>query len=288
MKFTVGLVQFRPDKGEYRKNVERIAEASKEAVSAGADLVLFGESATTGYILEGGVDELCVDAEQLADDLLNLLKNHKGHFDLVVGFYEKSLERPYNSALHVEIKDGEIVRRHFYRKFFLPTYHVFDEARFHQEGNELGAIETRFGKIGVLICEDVWHSIMGSLLAVAGAHTILVLSASPARGFQSEKPSNLLRYERMLTAMAEEHGLYIAMSMLVGFEGGKGLVGGSLAISPFGETMIQAETMGEQIILAEVDTEMVRVARSQTPLISDLKERWTDLMKLAWDKDNCC
>lgn len=281
MKAQVALIQFQPDKGNLSGNLQKIATCIKEAVAAGADLVLFPESAVSGYILEGGVDELCVSPQELVDRLTPELGHLSKPVDIVIGFYEKTQSRPCNSAIYLQIDGEQVIIAHVYRKLFLPTYGVFDEGRFQQEGNELGIVETRFGKVGLLICEDVWHSVMGSILAAAGADMILVLTATPTRGLSQEKPSNVIRYERMLKSLAEEHGMFVAMAMLVGFEGGKGLSGGSLVYSPFGDILVQAEGFGEQIVMGEFDSEDVRHARALTPLHSDLLERWEDVVRLA-------
>ena len=52
---------------------------------------------------------------------------------------------------------------------FLPTYGVFDEARFVEAGKNVRAFDTRFGRVGLLICEEMWHSLPPTILAVGGA-----------------------------------------------------------------------------------------------------------------------
>ncbi len=280
MKFRLAIVQFKPTKGQLSSNLDRLAQVIRQCAEDKADLVLLPESCTTGYVLERGIEDLAQTPEELRQELQSRLQGLNQTVDISIGFYEKSDGRPYNSAAYFTWENQRLELKNVYRKFFLATYHVFDEARFMRPGNQLGVIETRFGKIGTLICEDVWHSILGTLLTAAGCHTILVHSASPARGFQNDKPSNVLRYERMLTALAEEHGIHVAMSMLTGFEGGKGLAGGSLVISPFGEKLAQAKVLGEQILYTEINTDDTRLARHQTPLASDLETRWNDLAEL--------
>lgn len=274
MSFRLAVVQFRPEKGETDKNLARIGSIVRQAADQKADIVLFPESAVQGYHLEGGVEELALTQKSLTERLASHLRGLSRPIDIALGFYERSTDRPYNSAAYLTASSDGCELVHCYRKFFLPTYGVFDERRFHQAGNDLGLVETRFGKIGLLICEDVWHSIMGSCLAVAGAETVLVLAASPARGFDQNKPGNVLRYERMLSALAEEHGVHVGAAMLIGFEGGKGLAGGSLIVSPYGDTVVQAKVIGEQILYADINPEDVYLARSKTPLVSDLFERF--------------
>lgn len=278
--FQAACLQVKPVKGDLGSTFDHLAESIRQAASEGADLCVLPESATTGYILEGGVDSLAISADDLVQELGGRLAGLPKPVDVAIGFYEQGPRRPHNSAAYIEFGDRAVLR-HVYRKFFLPTYGVFDEHRFHEEGSALGVFDTRFGRLGLLICEDVWHSILATLLCVAGAQMVLVHSASPAREFQGGKPRNLLRYDAMLEALSGEHGVFCAMAMLAGFEGGKGLTGGSQIVDPYGNRVVQAETFGEQIVLAEVDLRLVAEARAATPLASDLKERWPDLLRIA-------
>ncbi|MFM9873200.1 MAG: nitrilase-related carbon-nitrogen hydrolase [Fimbriimonadaceae bacterium] len=279
--FQVACLQTKPTKGDLAKTLNHLAENITQAATEGADLVVLPESAPTGYVLEGGVDELALTPSQLTHELESRLQNLPKQLDIAISYYEKTPRRPFNSAAYITIKDGKTELLHNYHKFFLPTYGVFDEHRFHEEGSELGIVDTRFGKIGILICEDVWHSILPTLLTVAGAELIVIHSASPAREFQADKPGNLIRYDQMLQGLCNEHGVFCAMAMLAGFEGGKGLVGGSQIVNPLGERLVQAKNFGEQIVMAEVDLDLVDQARAATPLASDLKERWLALTKIV-------
>lgn len=281
MAFTIALLQIAPDKGKIEQNLDRIADAIKQTASEGGDLLLGGESCVSGYILEGGVEELAMSGLELTQALSNRLGKANHPVDFSLGFYEKAAGKPFNSMGYWEWNESGVHLKTIYRKYFLPTYHVFDEARFMQAGDELGILDTRFGRIGLLICEDVWHSILTTMLATAGCDLILVSSASPARNFQEDKPLNIKRYEKMLSSVAEEHCVYLAMSMLVGFEGGKGLVGGSMLVEPSGRIAAQAHTFDEQLLLAPIDLNEIQLARQRTPLFSDLRFRWSDLIKLG-------
>ncbi|HAY15029.1 MAG TPA: nitrilase-related carbon-nitrogen hydrolase [Fimbriimonadaceae bacterium] len=280
MPYQLAVAQFSPEKGRASANAARIGELVHQAAAKGAELVVFPESIWTGYFLEGGADEHSARPEQVADELAPHVLG-VGPLEIILGYYEQSDGRPYNSAVHLLVEGGQVTVRGNYRKIFLPTYGVFDEARFHAPGDHLGVFETRHGRVGCLICEDVWHSTMGTLLALAGCHLVVVPSASPARGFQNEKPGNLLRYERMVSAMAEEHGVYGAASMLCGFEGGKGFTGGSFIIGPDGVALGQAPLLEEAIVMAEVDEAEVRACRMRTPLLEDLRENWARLLAMS-------
>lgn len=280
-QFQLACVQFQPTKGDLKATLDHLAETALQAVSEGADLLVYPESATTGYVLEGGVDALSLTTAELCAELEPRFKNAGKTFDIAIGFYESNPRRPFNSAAYLSFDGAKLTALHTYRKIFLPTYGVFDEHRFHEEGSELGVVDTKFGRIGILVCEDVWHSVLSTLLCVAGCELILVHSASPARNFQSDKPGNLIRYDRMLQSLCEEHGVFAAMAMLSGFEGGKGLTGGSQVVAPNGECLVQAKNFGEQIVMTNVDRRLVAQARSGTPLASDLKEHWADIVRMG-------
>lgn len=283
MKFLAACVQTSPKKADINHNLDEIVELVHQSASEGADLVIFPETATSGYFLEGGVLENALSTTELESKLTKRLTGSNLKVDLVVGFYEESDEELYNSAGYFEIENGTVRAKHVYRKFFLPTYGVFDEERFVGRGRDLGVFETRFGTVGLLICEDVWHSISASLVAMANASVLIVPTASPARGFQGEKPSNLLRYEQLFESIASEHSMYVLNSSLCGFEGGKGFVGGSVIVDPFGKILNQSPLIEQHILLAQIDTDLVATARAQSPLLSDLRSHWADIMRIAND-----
>ena len=110
---------------------------------------------------------------------------------------------------------------------------------------------------------------------------LLVPSASPARGFQDDKPGNVLRYERMLRGVSEEHGMYSLAAMLTGFEGGKGFSGGSMVFDPFGSMIAQCPVGEDAMVIADIDFEQVELARTRTPLVGDLSSVWADIVDLA-------
>ena len=153
----------------------------------------------------------------------------------------------YNSILYATLgPKPEIINIH--RKFFLPTYGVFDEQRFVSRGRTFSAFDTRLARSGMLICEDLWHSVSATLLALKGALIVYVGAASPARGFRGEEIDNVAHWKRLLTSAADEHNIFIAFTSLVGFEGGKGLVGNSCLVGPTGEILNQAPTGKEALL----------------------------------------
>lgn len=284
MKLRAATVQFAPEKGAIEANITRLGSIVSQCVQDGVDLVVFPESATTSYYLQGGVDEQSMSAQELGDGLRAAVAGLDRPVDVCLGFYERGDGRTFNSALYATFTPDGWEQVHCYRKFFLPSYRVFDEKRYIQPGDELGVFDTRFGRIGLLICEDLWHSALRTALALHGATTLLVLVASPGRGFQGVEPSNIDRYRRMLQSAAEEHGSFVIGSMLVGFEEGRGMAGGSRIFGPFGDELVCGPIQDEHIAVADLDIGDCSIARSQTPLLDDLRQRLPQIVEFFQDK----
>lgn len=292
----IAISQFRPTKGEYADNVGRIGAVVTQAAALdpAPDLVVFPETATSGYFVEGGVKELAVTAGTLARDLA---ASYKGPaIDVTVGFYERFQNHIYNSALYATLGNKRPEIRHVHRKVFLPTYGVFDEERFVDRGQDgVRSFDAAWGgKAAILICEDAWHSLAATVAALEGAQLIIVPSASPARGMGEDDdcegvtlPQSVVRWERIVRGIAEEHGVFVALANLVGFEGGKGFPGASAVIDPTGNIIARGPLFEEALLTADVDLDALTTARSDSPLLADLQSALPVLTKsLSGHKQN--
>ncbi|HMC55773.1 MAG TPA: NAD+ synthase [Gemmatimonadaceae bacterium] len=281
MSIQLAVAQFSPRKSDYPHNLRRAGElfAQVDGLSPRPHVLCLPESALTGYFLEGGVREVAITAGALAADLQGeYRKNVAGArmLDVVVGFYELFENKLYNSALYVTLGGSEAIVRHVHRKMFLPTYGMFDEERFVERGREVRAFDTSWGRAAVLVCEDAWHSVTGTIAALDGAQLIFVLSAPPARGPWPTQhgmpgPASVNRWERLARDIAEEHGVFVALSNLVGSEGGKLFPGASMIMGPKGDLRVRGPLWEEAVITAGMDTEDVTRARADMPLVADLE-----------------
>ncbi|HEY8851253.1 MAG TPA: NAD+ synthase [Gemmatimonadaceae bacterium] len=285
------VVQFKPRKGDYTANVERLAGifSQIDALDPRPDVAVFAETALTGYFVEGGVRDVAMTAGALARDLQAQYARAvttPRPLDVCIGFYEVWNNAFYNSALYVTLGGGadEPVIRHVHRKLFLPTYGMFDEERFVDRGFEVRAFDTGWGRAAMLICEDAWHSLTGTVAALDGATTIFILSASPARGVwpredEGPVPANLKRWERLARDIAEEQGVFVALVNLVGTEGGKTFSGGSIIAGPYGDVRAKAPLWDETIMTITLDPQDLTRARSDAPLLTDLQTMMPHLMR---------
>jgi NAD+ synthase (glutamine-hydrolysing) len=283
------VIQLKPRKGDYAANLARLAGifSQIDSLEPRPDVAVFAETALTGYFVEGGVRDVALTAGAFARDLQSQYTSSVSTprpLDVCIGFYEVWNNAFYNSALYVTLGGNEPVIRHVHRKIFLPTYGLFDEERFVDSGFEVRAFDTDWGRAAMLICEDAWHSLTGTVAALDGATTVFILSASPARGVwrredEGPVPANLKRWERLARDIAEEHGVFVALVNLVGTEGGKTFSGGSIICGPHGDVRAQAPLWDETIMTITLDPHDLTRARSDAPLLNDLEKMMPHLMR---------
>ena len=291
----LAIVQFRPRKGNYASNIARIGGllARAATLSPRPAVVQFPETAATGYFVEGGVRDLAVTAGELARDLDAAYRQalrEPQPVDVVLGFYEKWRDTLYNSAAYVRLGRGEPEILHVHRKNFLPTYGLFDEERFVERGLEMRAFDTPWGRAAILVCEDAWHSLSGTVAALDGAQLIFLSSAAPARGVWPREdatpgPASVARWERLVRDIAEEHGVFVTFSNLVGSEGGKMFPGASMLMGPRGDIRSRAPVWEEAMLVATIDLGDLVRARSDVPLLADLRTALPHLRDLLDDVD---
>lgn len=276
----VVLAQTKPRKNQLAANVARL----KRALVPEADVMLFPETALSGYFLEGGVAEAALSRSELAE----ALGRPPGGCacDVAVGFYEKDRQGLYNSLAYLAPREDRYDVVHVHRKVFLPTYGLFDEARFVVPGSDVRAFDTRFGRMGMLVCEDLWHGLPAAVLALDGAEVILCAAASPARGFPGQEeagrkaaPANLAAWNQVGSRTAREHGVFVAVSQLAGSEGGKVLSGGSAAWGPDGALVARGPLFASGSALAPLPMEDIARIRAKAPYLARLRAALPDLRR---------
>lgn len=280
---TIALAQLHPRKGDYAANVARLRDvfAQLRMISPHPNVVHLPETVLSGYFVEGGVRDVAVTAGTLARDLDEAYaassrdERARRPLDVVVGFYERWRDTLYNSAAYIRLGEGEARVIHVHRKNFLPTYGLFDEERFVERGHDIRAFSTPWGRAAILVCEDAWHAMSGTIAALDDAQVIFICSAAPARGLQSREgvpgPGSQARWERLVRDLADEHGVFVSLANLAGSEGGKVFAGGSCVAGPRGDLRVRAPAFEESILTLTIDLGDMARARADMPLLSDLR-----------------
>jgi len=266
MKFQIALAQINTCLGNVPANLEKHMAFIREARQSGADLLVFPELSLTGYVLQDLAASVAMRPS--ADDPLfcHLLEASQ-ELDLVVGFVdEDSRHRFYIGGAY--LSEGEVV--HVHHKEYLPTYGLFDEGRFFAWGDEIRAFDTRFGRMGLLICEDFWHASPPYLLWLDGADTLLLTSASPGRGLGNEAQLESARWvEQINEAYASLFTTFVAHANRVGFEDGLIFWGGATLYDPNGELLLKGPYFQEALTYGEIDLNQLHRTRARLPLLRD-------------------
>jgi predicted amidohydrolase len=263
--FRVAIAQINPRLGDLQSNLALYEEKIRQGVKEGADLLLFPELSLTGYFLRDMVPNVAL---RLSSREIGALRKLSQEIPFVAGLVEESSDyRFFNAAVYFEA--GEI--RHVHRKVYLPTYGMFDEQRYFARGDRLRAFDSKFGRMALLVCEDLWHPSTAYLAALDGALAILCPSTSPLRGITEGQPQddNARYWELINRTYAETFGLFMIYGNRVGFEDGVGFWGGSEIVDPFGQRITKAKYYDEDFIVGEVALEAVRRKRTMAPLLRD-------------------
>jgi predicted amidohydrolase len=260
----VALAQVAPVLGDRQRNVEMHLEQIGIAARQQADLIVFPELSLTGYFVRDMVPDLALTPA--APEIRGILEA-AGKMAVVLGFVEESpRHRFYNAVLYAE--GGRVV--HVHRKVYLPTYGLFDEQRYFAAGERFEAFDTaRFGRMGILTCEDFWHLSAVSIMQAEEVDVLLCPSNSPGRGVDGPTVRTAETYEHLAKAYAQLLGAVVVVVNRVGFEDGLCFWGGSSATGPDGRTLAQAPMLDESLTMAAFDTAELRRQRLITPLARD-------------------
>lgn len=278
MKFTLALAQINTHLGDVEANLEEHLKLAEEARSCGVDLLVFPELSLTGYALQDltpSVAHRPVNEDPIFRHLLQASQD----LDLVVGFVDEDQRHRFFIAA-AYLSQGEV--QHVHHKVYLPTYGLFDEGRFFAWGDSVCAFDTRFGRLGILICEDFWHASPPYLLWLDGADLMIFTSASPGRGLNAQPKLESARWvEHINRAYASLFTNFVAHANRVGYEDGLNFWGGSTIFGPDGKLVDKGPYHEQALVIAEIDMKQLHRTRARLPLLRD--ER-TMLVKREMDR----
>ena len=273
MKIKIALAQINTKLGDVNANLEKHLTLTHQAAQDGAQLIVFPELSLTGYVLQDLAST--VGRRPIATDpVFGKLLEASRELDIVVGFVEEDARYRFYIA-SAYLSGGEVV--HVHRKVYLPTYGIFDERRYFAAGDSFRAFDTRFGRVGILICEDFWHASSPYALWMDGADILIFTSASPGRGVTEETLGSAQWVETVTKTYAGLFTTFILHANRVGFEDGLNFWGTSTAFDPDGKLVAQAQFDEEGVTLAELDLAQLRRTRARLPLLRD--ERMDVLQK---------
>ena len=254
----ISLAQIKPTLGNVKKNLELMIKDINKAIEEGADIVVFPELALTGYLVKDMVPNVAIKKTSVPEILLELSKK----IGIMFGAVEEDEDYAfYNSAFYLE--EGCV--KHVHRKVYLPTYGMFDEFRYFSKGDKFRSFDTKFGRFGMLICEDAFHPSSAYILKEDGAKYLFLLTNSPTRGGQGDIPSNLITWDNLSKTYSSLYGIFVIFAHRVGYEDGVNFAGLSKIYSPFGEVLKTLPLFEEVLETIEIKEEDLRRAKIYTP-----------------------
>jgi NAD+ synthase (glutamine-hydrolysing) len=260
----VALAQIAPILGDRQRNVAKHLEQITAAKQHHADLIVFPELSLTGYFLRDMVPEIAMSRGSLE---ISELIEAAGPMGLVAGFVEEgSGHQFYNAAFYAEA--GHLV--HVHRKVYLPTYGLFEEQRYFSAGKRFQAFHAaRFGRVGMLVCEDLWHVSAATIMQAEEVDVLICIINSPARGVDGPKTRTAETYELLARTFSQLLGALVIVVNRVGFEDGLCFFGGSMVVGPDGRVLAEAPPFDESLTIAACDFAELRRERLITPLGRD-------------------
>jgi predicted amidohydrolase len=260
----VAVAQVEPTLGNIKANLKIHLDAIASAQADGVDLLVFPELSLTGYYLRDQVPEV---AEPADGPLRRAMAEAAGNMAVVYGFVEESpTARFYNSVCFLDNATGTSF---IHRKVYLPTYGMFDEQRYFAAGGRIRAFDTRFGRLGLLICEDAWHLSCGVILQADGIDMLLIPSNSPGRGVREDSLGSRRSWELVTRTYATFLNVPVVFANRVGYEDGVNFWGGSAIVSAGGSWLAQAPEFEVTRIAAIIDPRDTRRERLLAPLHRD-------------------
>src|SRR5512136_177699 len=266
MKLKLALAQISTRLGNVQANLEKHLALIEQASQAGTDLLVFPELSLTGYVLQDLVPTVSCRPDP-GDPVFASLLEASRKLDLMVGFVDEDTRHRFYIA-SAYLSQGTVL--HVHHKVYLPTYGLFDEGRFFAPGDCVRAFDTRFGRFGMLICEDFWHASPPYLLWLDGADVLLFTSASPGRGLaRYEKLESAWWVESVNQSYANLFTSFVAHSNRVGYEDGLTFWGGATVFDPRGERIAQGPYFEEALTSVILDLNQLRRTRARLPLLRD-------------------
>ena len=271
----LGLIQAKAD-SDPATNLQATLAKVEQAAANGANIVCTQELFATEYFCQSEHHDNFRLAETIPGDTTEAFQRlaKRCGIVIIVSLFEKRSAGVYHNSAAVIDADGSLLG--IYRKMHIPDDPLYNE-KFYFTPGDLGfrAWDTRFGKIGVLICWDQWYPEAARLTAMQGAELLFYPTAIGWHPSEKEKYGEQQRdaWQTIQRSHAVANGCFVASVNRVGHEtpvGGDGIEfwGGSFVAGTSGEILSQAG-LDESVLLLEVDLGKVDVTRTHWPFLRD-------------------
>jgi NAD+ synthase (glutamine-hydrolysing) len=241
-KISIVLAQLDLAVGDISGNTKLIIDSCEKAKNQhNADLIIFPELSISGYPPEDLL--LHSGFKRRINHALNSIKEEVAGISALIGFPDYSDDSIYNACVVFRDKE-EIVK---YRKEALPNYSVFDEKRYFTSDEQPCVFELKGKKIGINICEDIWHKSAAMKAKESGAEIIIVINGSPYEKDGQSKRENIVKQRALQTDVP------IVYLNMIGGQDELVFDGASFVMSKNGEIKYRATSFEESMDLFEFE-----------------------------------
>jgi len=272
-KLKVGLVQMGCS-SDAKENLKKAILGIREAAAKGANIVCLQELFTSLYFCDVEDYENFTLAEAIpgaTTDELSVVAKETGVV-IIASLFEKRTQGLYHNTTAVIDADGSYLGK--YRKMHIPDDPAYFE-KFYFTPGDLGykVFETKFAKIGVLICWDQWYPEAARLTSLMGAE-ILFYPTAIGWATSQDEATNTEQYNAWQTIQrshAIANGVHVVSVNRVGFEqdGAMKFWGGSFVSNPFGTLLAKGSHEDEEVIVTEIDLDKTDSYRTHWPFLRD-------------------
>ena len=239
-------------------NMQRTAQKIEEAAEAGGQIICLQELYRTRYFPQQENVDAAALAESIPGPSTELFSPIAKKYGVVIiaPIFEKAEDgKLYNTAAVIGA-DGAIMGK--YRKIHIPQDPYFYEKNYFQQGNEsFKVFETPLARIGVLICYDQWFPEAARICTLMGAEILFYPTAiGNVKGYTSADGDWHDAWRTVQRSHAIANGVHVAAVNRVGEEDELQFWGGSFVCDAFGKVLAEANTIGEETVIIEVDLAM--------------------------------
>ena len=286
---TLGLVQMRctPDTNA---NLKKAVQGIREAAARVAQIVCLQELFRSQYFCQTEDHKLFQLAEPVPGPSTEKLGKLAAELGVVIvaSLFEKRAEGLYHNTAAVIDADGTFLGK--YRKMHIPDDPQYFE-KFYFTPGDLGfrSWDTRFGRIGVLICWDQWYPEAARLTAMSGAQILFYPTAIGWLPAEKEEhgAQQQAAWETIQRSHAIANGVYVCAVNRVGHEkgptGGLEFWGGSFVSDPGGRLIAKGGT-GEEVLTTTLDLGKIDESRTHWPFLRDRRiDAYADITKRYLD-----
>lgn len=283
-RFKVGLVQMSCS-SDAKQNIDKAVKGIREAAEKGANIVCLQELFTSLYFCDVEDYENFKLAESIpgaSTDQLSVVAKELGVV-IIASLFEKRTQGIYHNTTAVLDADGTYLGK--YRKMHIPDDPAYYE-KFYFTPGDLGykVFQTKFAKIGVLICWDQWYPEAARLTALMGAEVLFYPTAIGWATSQDQATNDeqFNAWQTIQRSHAVANGVHVVSVNRVGFEqnGAMKFWGGSFVANPFGRLLSQASHDNEEVIVVDIDTQKTDSYRTHWPFMRDRRiDSYGDIVK---------